>query len=49
MKHYYEWGDEPTGCVSVGKYDKQGKWHDMGAMPKEEAIAKGFTFHCPWS
>ena len=46
MKHYYEWGNEKPGYVSVGRYIK-GEWNDEGYMPKEDAIRKGYTFHCP--
>lgn len=46
--HWYRWGDEPSGCVSVGRYSPDGTWIPMGIRPKEYAIeALGATHHCP--
>lgn len=45
-EHWYQWGDEPAGYVSIGAY-MDGVWHGMGWIKKDEAINAGLTFHNP--
>lgn len=47
-KFYYIWGNEKFGNVSTGEYDKQGNLILTGEMPREEAIAQGRIFTCPF-
>jgi len=45
--HYYEWGNEPTGCVTVGRY-VDGEWTPMGIRPHSYAtIRLKATHHNP--
>ena len=47
--HWYEWGDEPDHCVSVGRYEN-GEWVAMGIRPKTYAeIRLKATNHCPYN
>ena len=45
-EHWYQWGNEPTGYVSVGAYVDD-VWYGMGVVRKDEAIQSGLTFHNP--
>lgn len=47
-KYYYEWGNEPIGYVTYGKYSEDGSTVDIGWGPKEWAQQAGIPFNCPY-
>lgn len=44
---YYEWGNEPTGCVSTGCYNERDEFIDTGYMAKSKALTSGLVFNNP--
>jgi hypothetical protein len=45
--HYYEWGNEPVHCYTVGYYFKD-VWQTLGYLHKDEVRERGLTFNCPY-
>ena len=46
--HYYQWGDERPGYVTIGYYHKKAGWVNLGHIPKDTATGMGLTYHCPY-
>ena len=46
---YYQWGDEPTGYVTFGRYDKNDVLVILGVGPREWIDLLGLKFHNPHS
>lgn len=48
---YWEWGDEPRGYVTIGKYNNDDTLRTIGYMPKEWLSYPGLShikFNCPY-
>ncbi len=46
---YYEWGNEPAGCVSIGMYDKNEIYQSLGYAKKEDAKKYNLPYNCPFN
>jgi len=44
---WFEWGNEPTGYVSYGKYDDNGVFRFIGIGPR--AWKNSLPFNCPFN
>lgn len=46
--HFFEWGSEPCGVVTVWHADADYSVRVDGQMNKSEALSAGVTFDCPY-
>jgi hypothetical protein len=44
---YFGWGNEPSGHVSIGRYEND-VYKSMGTMLQAEAKNLGLKYHCPY-
>lgn len=45
---YWEWGDEPTGYVSYGRYDENEVFKFVGIGPRSWSKEALIPFNCPF-
>lgn len=46
---WYEWGNEPIGYISYGRYDENEVYRLVGIGPKEWAADLHLPLNCPFS
>jgi len=46
---WFEWGDEPAGYVSYGRYDENEVYRFVGIGPREWKNDYRLPFNCPFS